>query len=90
MISTLCRRINQKALKIIQAGDASEHDKYKRLYRHIHDSDKTVAACFDDWRRSTIFSKLLRLQHHDLLTPEHRERLSEETQESLKMLARVL
>jgi hypothetical protein len=89
MLSTLCGRINRKAMEILHAGGLSEHDKYKKLYRHIHDADKVVGDCFNDWRRSTLFFHILHLQRHELLTQEHLEHLTEATQASLKMLGRM-
>ena len=88
MLTTLCKRINQKAMEILQAGGLSEHDRYKRLYRHIRDADKVVADCFNDWGRSTLFARLLSLQRHDLFTQKHLEHLTEETQELLTMMGR--
>jgi len=76
-------RINRKALEILGAGEMSECDKYKKLYRHILDSDEIVASCFDDWRRSNIRLKVAMLRRHGLLTEEHMRHLSDETKNLL-------
>jgi hypothetical protein len=39
LLSELCRRINRRAVEIIQAESGSEHEKYLALYRHIKESD---------------------------------------------------
>jgi hypothetical protein len=70
-------------MKILKAGGMSEHDKYRALYKHILDSDKIVAACFDDWRRSNIWLKLVVLHRNSLLTEENIRHLSDETKNLL-------
>ena len=52
LLATLCNRINTKSQKILNEGSLSEHEKYLNLYRHIKKSDKIIADCFNDWRRS--------------------------------------
>ena len=54
MLSALCARINRQAVDLLQSHAESEHEKYRRLYEHVKDSDRVVADCFDDWRRSNI------------------------------------
>ncbi len=77
LLSTLCERINLKAQEILQQGNSSPHEKYMALYRHIMESDAIIADCFDDWRRSTLFSKIAQLYHHELLSEEQLRHLSE-------------
>ena len=84
LLSSLCERINGKAMKILQSAEMSEHDKYRALYQHMLNSDKTVAECFDDWRRSTIRLKLVMLHRNSLLTGKHIRHLSDETKTFLK------
>lgn len=83
LLAKLCGRINQEALEILQSTDMAEHERYLRLYRHYRDSDKIVADCFDDWRRSNIELKLLLMRKHKLLSVEMVGRLSEETRARL-------
>jgi len=78
MLNDLCERINKKAEKLINSNDKNEHEKYIELYRYINDADRTVALCFDDWRRSNIRTRMLALLTNDLLTDEHIEELSDE------------
>ena len=83
LLAELCGRINREALEILQAPEVGEHERYLRLYRHYRESDKIVAACFDDWRRSNIVLKLLLIRKHKLLSAEMVANLSEETRELL-------
>ena len=86
LLSALCLRINRKAQSIVRANDGSEHDKYLALYGHIKESDRIVGECFNDWRRSVIWSKILALRNHGLLTDAHVDGLSAETRDFLKRI----
>jgi hypothetical protein len=83
LLFSLCERINREAIEILRSGEMSECDKYKKLYRHILDSDEIVANCFDDWRRSNIRLKVVMLHRHSLLTEENMSHLSDETKNLL-------
>jgi len=50
----------------------------------MKESDKIVAQCFDDWRRSNIRLKVIELQFYNLLTDEHLKHFSEETRQLVK------
>jgi len=86
LLVDLCEHINGQAMDILKLEANSEHERYGRLYRHVQESDGIVADCFDDWRRSTLLMKLVALQRHGLLTSDHMQHLSEETQKRLKAL----
>jgi hypothetical protein len=77
MLSTLCGRINEQSKNIINDQFVSEHEKYLKLYDHIKKSDKIIADCFNDWRRSNIWLKIQFLRKHDLLTNEHLDQMSD-------------
>jgi hypothetical protein len=87
LLSELCRRINQRAAEIVRSGSGTEHEKYLKLYKHIEASDRIVADCFNDWRRSNLRLKLPLLRKHKLLTDEHISNLSDETRELLVRFA---
>ena len=78
MLSTLCGRINEQSKDILNDQSESEHEKYLKMYDHIKKSDKIVADCFNDWRRSNIWLKIQFLRHHDLLTDEHLDQMSDD------------
>jgi len=83
LLNALCARLNAMALVILSDSSLSQHERFLRLYRHLLESDQTVADCFNDWRRSNILDKLLMLRRHQLLMDEHMSRLSAHTQERL-------
>ena len=86
LLAVLCKQINGQAMDILKSEANSERERYGRLYQHVQNSDGIVADCFDDWRRSTLLMKLAALQQHGLLTSDHMQHLSEETQKRLKAL----
>ena len=83
MLNTLCRRINQEVVHMIHSSEKSEHEKYLDVYTYIQKIDRVVADCFDDWRRSNIDIKVAFLLRNNLLTDEHVQKLSEETQNQI-------
>jgi len=76
MLSTLCGRINEQSKDILNNQSESEHEKYLKMYDHIKKSDKIIADCFNDWRRSNLWLKIQSLRKHDLLTNEHLDQIS--------------
>jgi hypothetical protein len=84
LIASLCKRINQRTVGILNAHHQSEHEKYLKVFHHIEGSDNIVAECFNDWRRSNIRQKLICLHRHNLLTDEHLRNMTEETQDFVK------
>lgn len=86
MIEELAKRINDEVRQMLAREDISEHEKRGRVYGIVHDQDRIMAACFDDWRRSKMFERCLALHRHGLLKPHHLEKLTPETQALLKIL----
>jgi hypothetical protein len=89
LLNTLADRINRRALAILSEETISAHKRYLKLYRHIIKSDKIVADCFNDWRRSNLILKLLQLRRHSLLTDKYLENLSEPTRKTIEALMRL-
>jgi len=89
LLDALCLKINEKAVKIVRAENMSDYDKYLALFKHVNDSDKLVADCFDDWRRSNLWFKLPLLQRHKILNDEHLANLSAESRELIFRVAAV-
>ena len=78
MLATLCSSINDQSKAILNTIDKSDHDKYLELYNHIKQSDKIIADCFNDWRRSNVWVKIQHLKYHDLLTDKYLNGLSDQ------------
>ena len=89
MLATLCNRINEQSKAILSAEKISEHQKYLKLYDHIEQSDKIIAGCFNDWRRSNIWLKIQYLQGNDLLTDEYLSGLSDQFRAILETISGI-
>lgn len=83
LLEAFCARINGEASRIMADRSLNQHEKFLRLYAHVVGQNVVVADCFDDWRRSNAFLKLLLLRKHRLLTDEHISKLSAEMQRRL-------
>lgn len=90
LLATLCKRINRQSGDLLADFVGSEHEKYLALYRHIQDSNRIIADCFNDLKRSNLIMKLAALHHHAILTQEHIGNLSPETQERLQALKQLI
>jgi len=86
LLQELCSRINLKSSQILADTTKTPHLRYGDLYGHVKDSDRIVADCFDDWRRSRLSMKIICLRRHKLLTDEHVKHLSNSAQEWIKMI----
>ena len=89
LLAALCERINKQSADLLAGFAGSEHEKYLTLYRHIQDSDRIIGQCFNDLKRSNLMMKLAALQRYGILTPEHIDNLSKETQERLHALKQL-
>ena len=86
LLNDLTSRMNCRAIEILSCHDQEEVDKFRTLYSHVKESNRIIAECFDDWRRSTLWMKIIALHHHGLLKDEHLVHLSEKTQSRLREL----
>ncbi|MFZ5923031.1 MAG: peptide ABC transporter substrate-binding protein [Chloroflexota bacterium] len=88
-LDRLCRRILEKSGKIIaQVRDGEHHKAYLDLYRHIHESDKVLADCFDTWSRSRALSNLINWRVENLLTEEEFAAFSADTRDKVEFFLR--
>ena len=86
LLERLAKRINRRSREILEAGDGKAIDVYRELYAHIDASDRVIAECFDDWRRSTLMLRVLALRRHGLLTDTDLDRLSDQGRETIHRL----
>jgi hypothetical protein len=89
LLAELCERFNSQSLKILNSIEKSPHEKYLALYRHLQKSDAIIALCFNDWRRSTLSQRLIQIQHHGLLSPEHFNHMSGRLKEVLAYFSQL-
>lgn len=86
-LERLCQRILQEAGEILdRAKEGGGHSAYLELYKHIDFNDKTVADCFNDWRRSRAVETLIKWKAEGLLTDEEYSTFSAETRGLVEFL----
>ena len=81
-LDRLCERILLEAEdRIARAKSGEFYRAYLDLYQRIQKSDKRVADCFDDWRRSQALVTLMNWRKQKLLTDEEFATFTSETRE---------
>ena len=90
LLNELCSRILTKDVEIAAAEQKRPHQRFLALYDHLRKSNRIVAECFDDWRRSNIDDKIVSLRYHGLLTDEQVKRVSEKAQDWLHKVESIM
>lgn len=80
LLNELSQRINDGLRTLLNRDNLSENEKRMKAYDLVARRDRTVAACFSDWRRSTIIERCWALRKQGLLKREHLEKLDPKTQ----------
>ena len=83
-----CRRVLEE-VRVAAECEGDYHDCYRRVYRLIRERDKTMAAAFDDPRRSTAFILLANMIREELLTEEELKQFSLEAQERTEAINKL-
>ena len=83
MLEELSGRIVEDIRKILERADISQNEKRREIYGLVHDRDRIIAACFDDWRRSTLIERCWALRRYGLLEEPRLKQLHPETQERI-------
>ena len=86
MLEELSGRILDEITSFIAAVGPTKAEKRRKLYDIVHQREKIVAECFDDWRRSRAYERCWALRKYDLLKAEH---ISQFTPESQAIIGRA-
>jgi hypothetical protein len=79
-LDRLCQRILLESEdSIVRVKEGGYHSAYLELYKHIQSSDKKIANCFNDWRRSQALTILINWRSENLLMEEEFAAFSSET-----------
>lgn len=71
------------------ACETDYHRCYRKVYELIRNRDKTMAAAFDDLRRSNAFLLLANIIDEELLTAEELKQFNHEAQACIKMISEL-
>ena len=83
-----CTRVLEESAAIIGHSE-SPHERYLRLYRLLQERDATMAAAFDDLRRSTATRRLASLVGLDLLTEDELSEFSPSVRDTASGLSKL-
>ncbi|KAA3649313.1 MAG: peptide ABC transporter substrate-binding protein [Proteobacteria bacterium] len=83
-LERFCERTLNECVQAATCDGPSAHQRYGALYRLIKARDKTLAAAFNDLRRSTAIETLINLARLDLLTTPELDEFSDETRDAVR------
>ena len=78
-LERFCERTLDECVQAATCDGQSAHERYGALYRLVKSRDKTLAAAFNDLRRSTAIMTLIALASLDLLTTSELDELTDDT-----------
>ena len=84
-----CKRVLEECAATIREPDMSAHERYLRLFRLLRARDQSIAAAFNDLRRSTAVQRLAAMILLELVTGEELDRFSEATRDTATELADI-
>lgn len=87
-LERFCKRVLEE-VREAAACETDYHDCYRKVYELIRNHDKTMAAAFDDPRRSNAFLLLANIIGEELLTAEELKQFSHEAQARIKMISEL-
>lgn len=87
-LDRFCQGVLADAKTISEHGALSAHARYGMLYGVIHDRNKDMVHMFDYYSRSSAYSCLALIVHHDLLTDAELAILSEQALEAISYAVR--
>lgn len=80
-LGRLCQRILDQATLLAAPQEiASAHERYLRLYEHIHESDEAIALGFNNCSRSNAMPMLITWRREGVITDSEFAQFSSETQ----------
>ena len=82
-----CTRVLDDCRAVIEDTGTPLHDRYLRLFRLIKNRDQSMAAAFDDLRRSTAIERLAAMILLGVVTDEDLGQFSPATRDSAMFLA---
>jgi hypothetical protein len=82
-----CARVLEECATGIQDTSSSAHDRYLGLFRLLNERDASMAAAFNDLRRSTAIQRLASMIALGVVTDEELSQFSQATRDSAMVVA---
>ncbi len=83
LLERLCERINQKTVSILNDPGKTAYERYLDMFEKTQKADMDVASAFDDWRRSTISTRILEIYRQGLFTESELQGFAQQTKERI-------
>jgi len=88
-VNRFCTRVLEEVRQLVSSPRDDPHEQYLQLFNLINQRNEEMAGAFDDYRRSTAFFQIAKMQGLGVITDEEFNQLSEETRSSLIGLRRI-
>jgi hypothetical protein len=89
VLNRYCARVLEECGALGRDASASPHERYLRLFRMLQERDDTIAAAFNDARRSNAIHKLAAMVAQKMITDEELCGFTPETREAAVDLADI-
>ena len=86
LLDRYSKGVLEKSRALIDDPSVGPHERYLRLYKLIHSTDKELGRALNDMRRSTARRHIVAARTLGLLTDEEMRRFSEETQQAVEAM----
>jgi len=86
LLERQCERFNQQTAAILEDSRRSAYERYLEIFKKTQKDDKNVAKAFDDWRRSTIFLRIIEIYRQGLFTDAELQGFTQQTQGQIDFL----
>jgi hypothetical protein len=88
-VKRFCSRVLDEVRQLVSNPDTDPHEQYLKLYKLIEQRDEQIANAFNDYRRSTAFWQIVKMQNLGVLTDQEFAQFGEQTRNSLTDLRRI-
>ena len=78
-----CQQVLDEIALIAADTQETPHEHYLRIYKVIHQRDRTMSEAFNDLRRSTAIMRLLTICSHGLITEDEIARFTQDTRDAI-------
>ncbi len=86
VLSDACAKILNTVESVVQKRDRGNYEAYLALWNLLEKEDKSIGFMFDDFKRSTAFSKLAAWQQHGLVPESDLALFTEETRDIVRII----
>ncbi len=83
-LERFCERVLDEMRVIAADPTRSQHQRYRAIYKLLHERDDEMALAFDDMRRSRAWYRIGYMYRLGLLRPEEFARFAEQTRDGIK------